>query len=158
MTTATATATSFGKKILEMLSMTRSVARLVEYFRDTEYFSNCSPIDKFKPGYLYSIQLNRWRDATGIDAETLSTRWTDADTLPATEDGRIWVDHYFERDSSGDGYQEDDGPRYVFISLYDYNGEFDDDHSTDQRSSSNACIDDDFDYSDMPDLEPVINA
>lgn len=157
--TAAATTTIIGKEILELLSMTHSVASLVEYLRENDYFPDCSTLDFMKPGYLYLIQMNRWKYATGIDAETLSTRWADTDALPPTDDGRIWVDHYFERTTNGDEFQEDEGPRYVFISLYDYKGEFDDDHTTIAdyqigRSSSNACVDD-FDYSDMPELEPV---
>jgi len=134
------TTTIMGKQIFDVLSMTHSVASLVEFLRDNDYFPDCSAIDPLKPGYLYMISMNRWTQATGINAETLSTRWADTDVLPPTDDGRIWVDNYFERNSSGDGYQEDEGPRYVFISLQDYKGEFDDDECVMSigRSASNA--------------------
>jgi hypothetical protein len=122
--------TTIGNKMIELLSMTHSVASLVEYLRDREYFNEYATIDYLKSGYLYSIPMDKWKNTTGIDAETLSTRWADTDALPPTYDGCIWVDHYFERNKAGEGYQEDEGPRYVFISLYDYNGELDDDECT----------------------------
>jgi hypothetical protein len=132
--------TTIGQEIIDLLSMTHSVARLVEFLRDRECFNECASIDDLKPGYIYMIYMDKWMNATGIDAKTLSTRWADTDALPPTYDGRIWVDHYFERNKDGEGYQEDEGPRYVFISLNDYNGEFDDDECAVPlgRSASNG--------------------
>jgi hypothetical protein len=127
--TTTTMSTTFGQQIFDLLAMTHSVARLVEFLRDGEHFNEHSQIDNLKYGYLYSIPIAKWTSLTGIDTETLSTRWGDTDALPLTDDGRIWVDYYFERDAAGDGYQEDEGPMYVFISLDDYNGEFDDDEA-----------------------------
>ena len=103
--------TTIGQQIIDLLAMTHSVARLVEFLRDREYFNECVSIDYLKPGYIYSIQINKWKHVTGIDPETLSTRWADTDVLPPTDDGLIWVDHYFELNTDGHGYQEDEGPR-----------------------------------------------
>jgi hypothetical protein len=132
--------TTIGQQIIDLLAMTHSVARLVEFLRDREYFNECVSIDYLKPGYIYSIQINKWKHVTGIDPETLSTRWADTDVLPPTDDGLIWVDHYFELNTDGHGYQEDEGPRYVFISLHAYNGEFDDDECTTAVNNPVAAI------------------
>jgi hypothetical protein len=121
------TMTPFGSMIHQILEETHSVANLVEYFRDNEQFTHCEPADVNKYGYLYRIGLNEWETITGISIDTLSTRWNDTDTLPAVEDGRIWVDFNFEDDGNGNGYTEDEGPRYVFVSLANYNGEYNND-------------------------------
>lgn len=119
--------TELGNTITNVLEMTHSVANLVEYLRNNEIFTNSEPADVNKPGYLYRIGLNDWMNATGIDAATLSTRWAETNALPTLDDGRIWVDFDFEYDVNGNGFIEDEGPRFVFIALDNYNGQFDND-------------------------------
>ena len=119
--------TELGNTIERILGETASIANLVEYLRDNELFNNCQPADQYKYGYLYRIGLEHWMKATGIETNTLSTRYSSDSTLPPADDGLLWVDFDFEDDGNGNSYYENDGTKYVYIALDNYNGQFDND-------------------------------
>ena len=119
--------TEHGNTIERILAETASIANLVEYLRNNELFSNNEPIDQYKYGYLYKIGREQWTKATGIDANTLPSRYSPEGSLPPAEDGLIWVDFEFEDDGNGNSYYENDGTKYVYIALDNYNGQFDND-------------------------------
>jgi len=68
--------TELGTKIEDILRQTSSITSLVEFLRDNELFTRCEPIDEYKYGYLYRIGFEEWTKATGIDPESLLTRYT----------------------------------------------------------------------------------
>ena len=113
--------TQFGYQLLTILSESNSIRRLIEFIRDSKYFTNCQPINKYKFGYIYQIPLNLWMTSTGIDPHTLPLRHDISDY----QDGSIWIDHNFERDAEYNGFQDDDGPMFVYIGIDNYSKEFD---------------------------------
>jgi len=120
------TTTIFGQAILDIINMTQSMKPVIEYIIDSKYFDNCQPTDQYKVGYLYQIPLKTWTTATGIHTDRLPTKYH-RNSFPVASDGFIWVDFDFEDDGEGNGYTETEGQRFVYISLYNYNGEFNND-------------------------------
>lgn len=131
--------TELGIKIEDILRQTSSISSLVEFLRDNELFTSCEPIDEYKYGYLYRIGFKEWTKATGIDPESLPTRYTYRFTLPSTQDGHIWTDFDFEMDSYGNRYYENEGTRYVFIAIDNYDGRFNNDECV-VAACSNLCV------------------
>jgi hypothetical protein len=119
--------TEHGNTIERILQETASITSVVEYLRNNELFKNSEPTDQYKYGYLYQIELEEWTKTTGIDANTLPTRYSREGSLPPAEDGLLWVDYDFEDDGNGNSYYETEGTKYVYIALDNYTGQFDND-------------------------------